>query len=245
MQRTLDRLGIALLPGDGRARHAFIAVDDVAGAIVAAATAGNGLSGELRLGGPQALSWREVSEVYGRVLGIRVRTMRQPAMAFRALSTLARPLSLATSNLLASMAIVATQDSVYAPEDARRLLGRADLRGVLPAPASYYPLTSGHPMPLVPIDILDGYTTDQGPRLVPQVQHFRLSVAQADAAQVEGLVHAVALRPTRHPRQQRRPSSPTTPTFLRERRLDRQGARRPPPPARRAEVRRWEKEEAR
>jgi uncharacterized protein YbjT (DUF2867 family) len=36
-QRCLDRFGIALPPGKGNARHAFIDVDDVASALAAAA----------------------------------------------------------------------------------------------------------------------------------------------------------------------------------------------------------------
>jgi nucleoside-diphosphate-sugar epimerase len=123
-QRSLDRFGIALLPGDGTARHAFIAVDDVAESLVTAATVGDGLGEEVRLGGPETLSWRDVAQVYGRVLAVRVRTLRQPAGPFKALSTLVRPVSSAASQLLASGAVVGTVDSAYSPADARRLLRR-------------------------------------------------------------------------------------------------------------------------
>src|SRR5262249_48999195 len=89
-QSTLDRFGIALLLGNGNARHSFIAAGDVAEALVRAATAIDTLGDELRLGGPEMLSWREAAEVYGRVLGIHIRTLRQPTTPFRALSLLAR-----------------------------------------------------------------------------------------------------------------------------------------------------------
>src|SRR5262249_15444499 len=65
-QRSLDRFHVASLPGKGTARHAFIAVDDVAQALVTAATDADATADELRLGGPEVLSWREVAEVYGR-----------------------------------------------------------------------------------------------------------------------------------------------------------------------------------
>jgi uncharacterized protein YbjT (DUF2867 family) len=123
-QRSLDRFGVALMPGDGTARHAFIAVDDVADALVAAATATDGLPDELHLGGPEPISWREAAEAYGNVRRIRVRAVRQPAAPYRALSIFAAPLSSAASQLLASQAIVATVSSAYPPEDAKRLLGR-------------------------------------------------------------------------------------------------------------------------
>jgi uncharacterized protein YbjT (DUF2867 family) len=123
-QRSLDRFGIALLPGRGTARHAFISVDDVAEALVAAATGGDEIAEELRLGGPEALSWRDVAAVYGRVLSIRVRTIPQPTAPYRWLAPAARTVSPATSQLLAAQALVATIDTAHPPDDARRLLGR-------------------------------------------------------------------------------------------------------------------------
>jgi len=122
-QTSLDRFGIALIPGDGTTRHAFIAVGDVAGALAAASTADE-LGEEVRLGGPEALSWREVADLFGRVLGRRVRTLRQPASPLRVLSAATRSLSPAASHLFAAQHLVATVDSVYSPDDARRLLGR-------------------------------------------------------------------------------------------------------------------------
>ena len=123
-QTSLDRFGIALVPGDGSARHAFIAVDDVAGALAAAATAAGALGDELRLGGPEALSWREVAALFGRVLDRRIRTVRQPTTPARVLAAALRWISPATSHLLVAQHLVATIDSAYPPADARRLLGR-------------------------------------------------------------------------------------------------------------------------
>jgi uncharacterized protein YbjT (DUF2867 family) len=122
-QHSLDRFGIAALPGAGTARHAFIAVDDVAEALAAAATGGAGTAEEVRLGGPHALSWREAADVFSRVLDIRVRTVRQPTAPFRALATASRSLSPAASQLLATQAIVATVDTPFSSDDSRRLLG--------------------------------------------------------------------------------------------------------------------------
>jgi uncharacterized protein YbjT (DUF2867 family) len=123
-QRSLERFGVALLPGDGSARHTFISIDDVAGALVGAATAGDAPGAELRLGGPAALSWLEVTDLYGRVLDRHVRTFRQPTALFRTLSAALKKLSPAASDLLAMEAIVATVDVAYPPDDVRRLLGR-------------------------------------------------------------------------------------------------------------------------
>jgi uncharacterized protein YbjT (DUF2867 family) len=120
-QRSLDRFGLALLPGDGRARHSFIALDDVADSLAAAT---GEATGEVHLGGPETLSWLDAARVYGRVLGKPIRAVRQPTASFRALAAAARPLSPAASQLLAAGALVATVDTAYPPDDARRLLGR-------------------------------------------------------------------------------------------------------------------------
>jgi uncharacterized protein YbjT (DUF2867 family) len=120
-QTPLDRFGIALIPGP--ARHAFIAAGDVAESLAAAATADQ-VPGELHLGGPEALTWREVAAIFGRVLGRRVRMVRQPASPLRLLSAATRSVSPAVSHLLAAHHLVATVDSAYPPDDVRRLLGR-------------------------------------------------------------------------------------------------------------------------
>lgn len=122
--KTLDRFGLAQVPGNGAAQHAFIAADDVAGSLAAAAASSNGLPDELRLGGPEVLSWRDVAGTYSDVLSRRVRSVPQPAAPLRAFAAATRRLSPAVSNLLALQALVATVPSTYEPDDARRLLGR-------------------------------------------------------------------------------------------------------------------------
>jgi hypothetical protein len=82
------------------------------------------LGEEVHLGGPDSLTWREVAEAYGRVLGVRVRTLRQPLIVYRALSFLARRASPAAVQIFVSQAIAATVDSAYPPDDVRRLLRR-------------------------------------------------------------------------------------------------------------------------
>ena len=123
-QQTIDRFGVALLPGRGDTRHAFIAVQDVAECLAAAALAPDDLPDELHLGGPDAPSWREVAEIYGRVLDRRIRVIRQPSPVFGALSFASRPLSEPAAHLLAVQRLVGMVDTAYPPVDARRLLGR-------------------------------------------------------------------------------------------------------------------------
>jgi uncharacterized protein YbjT (DUF2867 family) len=123
-QGSIERFGIALVPGSGKAKHSFIAAEDVAETLAAAATAERAPGEELLLGGPEALSWREVVALFERLLGRRVRAVRQPAVLLHALSLALRRASPAASHLLVAQYLLATRDSVYRPDDARRLLGR-------------------------------------------------------------------------------------------------------------------------
>src|SRR5207342_2327692 len=90
----IEKRGLALLPGDGKTRHAYVALDDVAAILAAAATApedGENLIADL--GGPETLSGEEVVAIFGRVLGRPIRIVRTPARVYRVLADLLEPLS--------------------------------------------------------------------------------------------------------------------------------------------------------
>jgi NADH dehydrogenase len=123
-QDSIERFGIAVVPGSGRARHSFIAAEDVADALAAAVTSETPPAPELLLGGPEALSWRDAVAVFERVLGRRMRAVRQPAALLRGLALVLRRASPAASHLLIAQYLIATRDGIYPPDDARRLLGR-------------------------------------------------------------------------------------------------------------------------
>lgn len=122
-QRSIDRWGVAVVPGDGSARHSFIDVADLAEAI-AAATRVEDLPDEVLLGGPEALSWDEVVDAHAQVLGRRLRRIHQPAAPFAVAARVARRRSPAAAHLLAVQALVSTVDSVCPPQNLERLLGR-------------------------------------------------------------------------------------------------------------------------
>ncbi len=122
-QTSADRMGLAMVPGDGSTRHSFIDVEDLA-AVIAAAAGEPDLPDELEVGGPQALSWREVADAHERALGKRLRHLPQPTLPFRAISAGVKKLSPAASHLLAVQYLVSTVDSVFPPENAERFLGR-------------------------------------------------------------------------------------------------------------------------
>ena len=60
------------LVGSGQRRHTFVAEADVAAFGVAALTDSRAIGRHIPIGGPEALSWRDVVAVYERVLGRRL-----------------------------------------------------------------------------------------------------------------------------------------------------------------------------
>ncbi|GAA1864643.1 hypothetical protein GCM10009715_09750 [Paeniglutamicibacter psychrophenolicus] len=64
--------GTVTLVGEGRRRHSIIAMKDVAGYAVAAFARPESIGRVLRLGGPEAVSWRDVLDSFERHLGREV-----------------------------------------------------------------------------------------------------------------------------------------------------------------------------
>lgn len=109
----IENHGRALIPGAGKARHAFIALDDVATFLVRAVRRPEALNKVYEIGGPEVMSWNQVVGLFERVLGRRVRAVHTPAGVFRAQQLLLRPLSPAASNLMGMNWAVATHDTAY------------------------------------------------------------------------------------------------------------------------------------
>jgi uncharacterized protein YbjT (DUF2867 family) len=109
----IERRGIALVAGSGKARHAFIALDDVAEFIVKAVRKPDAFNKVFEIGGPEILSWDQVAALFSRVLGKSVRTMHAPAGVFRLQQLLLNPFSPAAANLMGMNWTFATAESAY------------------------------------------------------------------------------------------------------------------------------------
>ena len=109
----IEHRGIALVAGSGKTRHAFIALDDVAEFIVKAVRKPDAVNRIIEIGGPEVLSWDDVAELFGRVLGKRVRTVHAPAAVFRLQQLMLNPFSPAAANLMGMNWTFATAESAY------------------------------------------------------------------------------------------------------------------------------------
>lgn len=96
----IEQRGIALVPGSAGTRHAFVAIDDVAAALIGATTHPEARNATLELEGPEVLSWGQVAAIYARVLQRPVHTVSTPAFVFRLQQLLMRPFSEAASNIM-------------------------------------------------------------------------------------------------------------------------------------------------
>ena len=137
---SIEKKHVAMIPGDGSVRHAFICVDDVARFLAAAAFGGP--SGKHVLGGPEALTFLDVVHLYEKLLGVKLRVKKTPAQVFWILSNILKPFNPAGANLMRLNYLGATGESLADPAVAKAFqlkltTGEAFLR-------QKYESTTGH-----------------------------------------------------------------------------------------------------
>jgi uncharacterized protein YbjT (DUF2867 family) len=89
----VERRGVMLVSGPASHRHAFISVDDVATACASAVDEPGVLNRVVEVGGPEVLTWTDVAEVFGRVLGRKVRILSTPGAVYAVLSKVSAPVA--------------------------------------------------------------------------------------------------------------------------------------------------------
>lgn len=98
---SIEKHGLALVPGTGKTRHAFVAADDVASFLVRAVGHPRTKNATYELGGPSILTWDEAVATFARVLGRPVRPIHIPVVVYRMQQQILHRLSPAASNLMA------------------------------------------------------------------------------------------------------------------------------------------------
>ena len=115
-------LGVALVPGHGWTRHAFVTIDDVATFVVEALFRSDTEDGLYHLGGPEVLTWDEAADACAAALGRRVLKIHVPPVAYRFLQVALERLAPPAANLLGRAWIQAQWETVYGPAEARPVL---------------------------------------------------------------------------------------------------------------------------
>lgn len=108
----LENSGIALLPGNGRARQAFVCIHDVAAFMVKALTIPTAKNRIIELGGPEMLSWKNVADIYASVLGKKIRKLAIPSFILNACRVALRPFSPAGENIMSILFLLSRYDFV-------------------------------------------------------------------------------------------------------------------------------------
>ena len=126
--RLIERWGVALAPRPSSGRQAFIALADVAEALLRALDHPLAHNAVLDLVGPERLSWREVAATYSRVLKRPVRVLAPaPAPLLRLAAALLRPFSEAGANQLAILWALSRCEPPV-DKDAASILGLTPMR---------------------------------------------------------------------------------------------------------------------
>ena len=109
----IEKRGLAIVPGSGNARHAFITIDDAARFLVQVAGHPQAQRAIFHIGGPEVLSWNEALDLFEEVLGRKIRRVPFPAPVARVNRALLSPIAEGPANIMGMMATVGTQDSAY------------------------------------------------------------------------------------------------------------------------------------
>jgi uncharacterized protein YbjT (DUF2867 family) len=123
---SIENHGLMVVPGPAAARQAFLSVHDAA-RVLAAAARTDTVSGAVEVGGPEPLSWADVAEIYGRVLGRRVRVVSQPAGLFALLQRVFAPVAPSLAGIMALNRLMAASESDWDTAEITDRLGVHDL----------------------------------------------------------------------------------------------------------------------
>ncbi|MGE4072200.1 MAG: SDR family oxidoreductase [Lysobacterales bacterium] len=103
---SIERWGWAVAPGSPNQSHSFIALGDVASYVIASLDNQEARNAVLEIGGPEALTWKQVSTLYATLLDRPVRLLCIPAPLLRLLAFLVYPFSRILSNQVAILWIL-------------------------------------------------------------------------------------------------------------------------------------------
>lgn len=111
MGRSIDRFGIAVVPGSSRNKHAFVAVQDVARLMVACLSEESTFRRTIEVSGPRAVSWREVCGMYESLRGARVYPISLPSWFLRGAAKAFAPFLPAESNQIGLLRVLASEET--------------------------------------------------------------------------------------------------------------------------------------
>lgn len=111
----VERRGLMLVPGPAANRHAFIAIADAAGACAEAVSRPDMAGAVREVGGPAILSWRDVADIFSRLLGRHVRVLSTPGAVYAAAAFMLGPVATVPSRTMALNRFMASSETAWQP----------------------------------------------------------------------------------------------------------------------------------
>lgn len=109
--------------GDGKVRHSYITVENVADFTIKALEEPSMINQKIPLGGPEALSTLEVKAIFEKVLGKELKVKHTPALLMKIMGNLLAPFNTNASNIMKLNYIAATEESIIDSSDLAKKLG--------------------------------------------------------------------------------------------------------------------------
>lgn len=106
----LENRGIALLPGNGKVKQSFICINDVAVFMVKALTVPSAKNRIIELGGPEILSWHDVSDIYAYLLNKKIINVAIPSFILNLCRIVLRPFSPAGENIMSTLFLLSRHE---------------------------------------------------------------------------------------------------------------------------------------
>ena len=106
----VEKFGLALVPGSGRSKHAFICIDDVAVFVAKALKKNNNLNKIIDLGGPEVLSWNDVVRQYEDLLGRKIIRVLLPVFLLNIIRRGLHFFSPAGENMISTLLLLGKYD---------------------------------------------------------------------------------------------------------------------------------------
>lgn len=96
----IENRGVAVINGDGKARHAFLSIDNAAAFLVNSIDHPDAQNAIIEIGGPDIMSWDDAVATYAKVLDRPVRATYSPPGVFRFMLKALMPFSPAVANVM-------------------------------------------------------------------------------------------------------------------------------------------------
>lgn len=119
----IEKRSVAIIPGNGMVRHAFIAIDDAAKIIVKSIDHPQARNAIIKLGGPENLTWNDIVDIFSRVLNKDIRAIHFPSWLYRFQQLALSAVSPAASNIMGLNWLLSSVETAFDTEIARSLSG--------------------------------------------------------------------------------------------------------------------------